>query len=89
MDSIKAAIIKVAAVIGGILTAILAIFLIFRGSDDKKVELQINDAKLEGKQEEVQKQVDADKAKLEKIEKEGVPNLTPNEVEDYWKKNLK
>ena len=33
--------------------------------------------------------IDEDKAKLEKIEKEGVKDLPPNEVEEYWKRNLK
>jgi hypothetical protein len=75
--------------IGAALTAILGIFLLFRNSEDKaKTELLVNDAKLEGKQEDVQSQIDADKAKLEKLEKEGVKDLPPDEVEEYWKKNL-
>lgn len=76
--------------IGAALTAILGIFLIFRNTEDKaKTELLIKDAKLEGKQEEVQKDIDADKKKLEDLKNNGVADKTPGEVEDYWKKNLK
>jgi len=76
--------------IGAALTAILGIFLLFRNSEDKaKTELLVNDAKLEGKQEAVQSQIDADKKKLEDLQKNGVEEKKPDEVVDYWNKNLK
>lgn len=76
--------------VGAALAAVLGIFLIFRNSEDKaKTELLVNDAKLEGKQEVVQSQIDADKKKLEDLQKNGVEEKKPDEVVDYWNKNLK
>jgi hypothetical protein len=86
MEKIKSAL----AWVGGVLGAILALFLIFRNTEDKaKTDLQIKDAKLEGKQEEVQKGIDKDKADLEKLKKDGVEEKKPDEVVDYWAKQLK
>lgn len=75
--------------LGAALTAVLGIFLIFRNSEDKaKTELLVNNAKLEGKQEVVQSQIDEDKKKLEDLQKNGVEEKKPDEVVDYWNKNL-
>lgn len=74
------------------LMALLVGALAFERNRNKKLKLDLENAKIESKDElhafeqEIKKQkIEEEKAKLAQLEREEVKDLSPKEVEEYWK----
>lgn len=72
-----------------IFSIVAAVFLFKKHKMDKITsETEENERKLLDKEEKVHSKIEETKKELDKLEKEGVADLSDKEIEDYWKKEL-